>query len=250
MNQSVLQIKNLSIAVEDKTIIKNLTLSVEPGTVHALMGPNGSGKSTLAYALMGHPRYEITSGTVLLNNHDLLSMPVDKRAQAGLFLVFQYPHALPGVTVFAFLKEAYDAIHAPIDVAEFERMLNKVMDTLHIDFSFAYRYLNDGFSGGEKKRFEILQMLILKPTLVIIDEVDSGLDIDALKLVADGINMAKKSNPEMSIILITHYQRILEYLVPDFVHVLCDGELVQSGDASLVTVIEQKGYDGYSNTAQ
>ncbi len=249
MNQSVLQIKNLSIVVEQKTIIKNLSLDIAPGTVHALMGPNGSGKSTLAYALMGHPRYEITSGSVLLNNHDLLAMPVDKRAQAGLFLVFQYPHALPGVTVFSFIKEAYDAIHVPIDVPAFELMLKKAMDTLQIDFSFAYRYLNDGFSGGEKKRFEILQMLILKPTMAIIDEVDSGLDVDALKLVAQGINAVKKSNPVMSIILITHYQRILEHLVPDFVHILCEGQLVQSGDASLVTAIEKKGYDGYSNAA-
>ncbi|MEX2437957.1 MAG: Fe-S cluster assembly ATPase SufC [Candidatus Babeliales bacterium] len=250
MNQSLLSIKDLSIVIEERLVIKNLTLIIEQGTIHALMGPNGSGKSSLAYALMGHPSYQITAGSLLFNGHKLADLSVDKRAQAGLFLVFQYPHSLPGVTVFTFIKEAYDAVHGSIDVPAFDALLKKAMTILHIDESFAYRYLNDGFSGGEKKRLEILQMLILKPTLAILDEVDSGLDIDALKIVARGITLAQAENPSMSILLITHYQRILEYVIPDYVHILCNGRIMQSGNAALVHQIEAKGYDEYTKQAQ
>ncbi len=245
----MLQIKNLSINVDQKTVVKNCDLLIAPGTVHALMGPNGSGKSSLAYTLMGHPLYQVTDGTVTFQKKNLLDLPVDQRARAGLFLSFQYPQALPGVTVFSFLKEAYCAIKDDsVDVKIFEALLKDAMNNLKIDLSFMHRYMNDGFSGGEKKRFELLQMMLLQPKLAILDEIDSGLDLDALKIVAHGVQTIRAAQPSMSLLLITHYQRILDYIVPDIVHVMCNGTIVQSGEASLVHQLEQEGYHGFQQT--
>ncbi len=245
MEKSVfLSINNLSVAVLDKPVLKDISLFIESGSIHAIMGPNGSGKSTLAYALMGHPDYSFTAGTVIWNDQDLTSMPVHERARRGLFLSFQHPLEIPGVSVSSFLKEAYMATKGShISVADFQQLLLDRCVQLDIDSAFIGRALNAGFSGGEKKRLELLQLLLLQPKIAILDEIDSGLDIDSLKIVAQGIELARKENPVMSIILITHYQRILDHIIPDHVHVLCDGRIALSGDATVSHQLEARGYD-------
>ena len=245
-----LRINQLQVSVEDQPVLKGLDLSLASGEIHALMGPNGSGKSTLAYALMGHPRYTITNGAIFFNNEEITNCSPDKRAKLGLFLSFQHPQEIPGVQVFIFLKEARRALTGnEVAIDELYDELCAYMDLLHINHSFAYRNLNDGFSGGEKKKFEMLQLLVLKPKIAILDEIDSGLDVDALKSVAEGIAYARNNNPHLSILIITHYQRILQYIQPDYVHVMIDGKLIQSGDHQLAQRIEKQGYDGIQNSA-
>lgn len=241
---SKLVVENLHVSVEGNEILKGLSLEVKTGEVHAIMGPNGSGKSTLAYTLMGHPRYDVTEGTVTLDDMDLLAMEPDERARAGLFLAFQYPSEVSGVTVANFLRTAINARRGKgneISVSEFAKLLREKMALLQMDPSFAQRYLNEGFSGGEKKRCEILQMAVLQPKFAIMDETDSGLDIDALQVVSNGVNAIR--GPHMGVIVITHYQRILRYLQPDYVHVLVDGRIVRSGGRELAEQLEEKGYD-------
>lgn len=245
---AVLEIRNLHVSVEDKPILRGVNLTIKQGEVHALMGPNGSGKSTLANALLGHPAYEVTAGQVIFEGQDLLEMEADERSRAGLFLAFQYPVAIPGVTLANFLRQAInsrmkaaDPDSKGISIPEFRRMLKAKMDFLQMDHSFAGRYLNDGFSGGEKKRAEILQMAVLQAKIAILDETDSGLDIDALRIVAEGVN--KLRGPEMGILVITHYQRILNYIKPDFVHVMFEGQIVESGGPELALRLEEHGYD-------
>ncbi len=243
---ALLRIINLNVSIEDEVILNDVNLAIAQGSVHALMGPNGSGKSTLAYTLAGHPRYTVTSGSVTLSEQDIVQLSPDKRAKLGLFLAFQQPYEIPGLSVFTFLKEAHQAITGnSLSVKEFQDLLQAHMKLLQFDSSFMYRNLNEGFSGGEKKRLEVLQMLVLQPTLVILDEIDSGLDIDALNIVGQAIGYARKENPALSVILITHYQRILHYIQPDYVHVLCNGTIVQSGDYTLAHEIEQKGYNDF-----
>lgn len=244
MSRPTLEIKDLHVSIEGSDILKGLSLKVQGGEVHALMGPNGSGKSTLANTLMGHPRYDVEDGQVLIDGEDILEMEPDERARKGLFLAFQYPVEIPGVTVANFLRSAYNALHGdgePMPVLEFHQLLQKHMKELEMDEEFAGRYLNEGFSGGEKKRHEILQMALLKPRFAIMDETDSGLDIDALKIVADGVNRQRSEN--LGVLVITHYQRILEYLKPDFVHIMMDGRIVRSGGPELAQELEEKGYD-------
>lgn len=239
-----LQIKNLHISVEDEKIVKDLNLEIKPGEVHVIMGPNGSGKSTLANTLMGHPKYEATSGIILVDNIDITESEPDERAKAGLFLSMQYPPAIAGVTVSNFLRVAVESLsgekQSPVD---FYRMLQEKMKDLNIDVSFAKRYLNQGFSGGEKKKAEILQLSILDPKYAILDETDSGLDVDALKIVAEGIN--RFHNKDKVILLITHYNRILEYIKPDYVHIMADGKIVKSGGAELAKEVESTGYEQF-----
>jgi Fe-S cluster assembly ATP-binding protein len=255
-NLAVLELKNLHVALEDGTeIVKGVDLIVGPNEVHAVMGPNGSGKSTLAYALMGHPAYEITAGELLLDGENILEMAADERAQRGLFLAFQYPHAVPGVTVTSFLRSAINAIRKaqnggdenPIPIPEFRKELLDQMDRLKVSRELASRYLNDGFSGGEKKRVEILQMAMLKPRIAVLDETDSGLDIDALKVVAGGVK--ELVGPEMGALVITHYQRILDYITPDHVHVFIDGRIVEEGGPELAHKLEAEGYERYGVAA-
>lgn len=249
-----LEIKNLHVQVEGKEIIKGLSLTVNKGQVHAMMGPNGSGKSTLSFAMMGHPKYKVTKGEILFKGEDLLSMAADERSRKGLFLAFQYPSSIPGVSVANFLRVAVSArqgITPKLDgekkeqnllpVREFLKKLSEKMKELKLDPSFASRFLNDGFSGGEKKRMEILQMSLLEPEFAVLDETDSGLDIDALKIVADGVN--KLIGPNMGALVITHYQRLLNYIKPHFVHVIVDGRIARSGGPELALELEQKGYD-------
>jgi Fe-S cluster assembly ATP-binding protein len=251
---ALLEIKNLHVALEDGTeIVKGVDLAVSPNEIHAIMGPNGSGKSTLAYALMGHPGYEITEGEVLFDGENLVEMGPDERAQRGLFLAFQYPHAIPGVTVTSFLRSAINSIRKaraggeddPVPVPEFRKELLAAMDDLKVSRELASRYINDGFSGGEKKRVEILQMAMLKPQMAILDETDSGLDIDALKTVAEGVRQLV--SPQMGAVVITHYQRILNYIKPDYVHVFVGGGIVDEGGPELAHKLEEKGYDPYMN---
>lgn len=243
-----LRINNLFVSIFDKPVLHDINLFINSGAVHAIMGPNGSGKSSLAYALMGHPSYVINSGNIMLDGIDITTMPADERAKKGLFLSFQHPCEIPGVSVLSFLKEAYIAVTGNhIAVADFQKILLQRCEQLHIDPAFITRGLNDGFSGGEKKKFELLQLLILQPKVAILDEIDSGLDIDSLKIVGAGIELARKENPNLSIILITHYQRILDYIVPDHVHVLCDGRIAASGDAVIAQELEKKGYDGFKS---
>lgn len=243
-----LLIKNISVSVIDKPVLYDISMNINSQAIHAIMGPNGSGKSSLAYALMGHPQYHISGGSVFLNNSDITVMSVHERAKNGLFLSFQHPCEIPGVSVMSFLKEAYMAVTSThISVADFQKLLIERCEQLMIDPAFIARGLNEGFSGGEKKRLELLQLLILRPKVAILDEIDSGLDIDSLKIVAAGIELARTENPEISIVLITHYQRILNYIVPDYVHILCDGRIVSSGDAQLAQDLELKGYDGFKN---
>lgn len=245
-NNAVLQINNLCVLVNNKPVLYDINLSICTQAIHAIMGPNGSGKSSLAYVLMGHPQYNITTGTVILNDVDIATMSVHERARNGLFLSFQHPCEIPGVSVASFLKEAYIAVTGThISVADFQKVLIERCEQLSIDQSFIARGLNDGFSGGEKKRLELLQLLLLRPKVAILDEIDSGLDVDSLKVVAAGLKIAQKENPSMTIILITHYQRILHYIVPDYVHVLCDGRIINSGDATVAQYVETKGYDEF-----
>jgi Fe-S cluster assembly ATP-binding protein len=249
---ALLELKNLHVALEDGTeIVKGVDLAVSPNEVHAVMGPNGSGKSTLAYALMGHPAYEITEGQILFDGEDVTELEADERAQRGLFLAFQYPHAVPGVTVTSFLRSAINAIRKakaggqddPVKIPEFRKDLLEAMDRLKVSRELASRYLNDGFSGGEKKRVEILQMAMLKPRIAVLDETDSGLDIDALKVVAEGVKALV--SPEMGAVVITHYQRILNYIRPDFVHVFIGGRIVDEGGPELAHQLEAEGYERY-----
>jgi Fe-S cluster assembly ATP-binding protein len=238
----LLEIKDLRASIADKEILKELSLTVRAGEVHAIMGPNGSGKSTLANVLMGNPSYKVTSGTVLFKGQPLLGLKVDERARLGLFLAFQYPVAIPGVTLVNFMRHSVNSVRgAEIPIREFRELLFKKMDVLKVDQDFARRYVNDGFSGGEKKRAEMLQMAMLQPSMAVLDETDSGLDIDALRTVADGVNALM--NPEMGLLLITHYQRLLNYVKPQFVHVLIDGRIVRSGGPELAEELEQTGYD-------
>jgi Fe-S cluster assembly ATP-binding protein len=237
-----LEIKNLHVSAGDKQILKGVDLHVRAGEFHALMGPNGSGKSTLANALMGNPSYEVTEGQILLNGEDLTEADPDERAKAGLFMAFQYPATIPGVSVANFLRMAVNAKREePIKVKEFGSMLKEHMDLLRIRREFTSRYLNEGFSGGEKKRAEILQLAMLQPDFAVLDETDSGLDIDALRIVADGVNAMR--GDERGFLIITHYTRILEYVEPDFVHILIDGRIVQEGGAELASELEDKGYE-------
>lgn len=242
LKMAFLEVKDLKVKIEDKEILKGISLEVDKGKVVALMGPNGSGKSTLAYALMGHPRYEITSGKILLNGEDVTKARPDERARKGLFLSFQYPQEISGVSVSNFLRTALNAKNEKkISVMDFHKILQEKMKLLKIDKSFALRYLNEGFSGGEKKRMEILQMAVLQPKIGILDETDSGLDIDALRTVAEGINDLKGS--ELGVLLITHYQRILNYITPDKVHIVMDGKIVKSGGKELALEVEERGYE-------
>ncbi len=247
---SSLSIKNLRVSVEDKLILKEFSLEVKPGEIHAIMGPNGSGKSTMAYALAGHPKYEVEGGEVWMDGQNLLELAPDERARMGLFLAFQYPNAIPGISMANFLRTAVNAVKGEkngngkkkgIPIVEFRNMLMDKMKLLGIDKSFARRYLNEGFSGGEKKRAEVLQMALLEPKFAILDETDSGLDIDALRIVSEGVNSL--TGPERGFIIITHYQRILNYIKPDFVHVMYDGKLIKSGGPELAEQLEEKGYD-------
>lgn len=237
-----LTIANYAIFHDELQIVKNINLKIDQGSLHVLMGPNGSGKSTLALALMGHPAYS-TTGSAYLNDQQLDELPVHKRAQAGLFLSFQQPHEIPGVPLRTFLKAAYEAIHEPIEPQELQSRVMRYLDLLELDQAIYWRNLHEGFSGGQKKKLELLQLLLLKPKVAILDEIDSGLDVDALRVVADALSVARKENPNMTVLLITHYQRMLHYLTPDAVHLLMDGELVRSGDAQLAQEIEQFGYD-------
>jgi len=241
---SLLEIKDLHISIGEKPIVKGFTLTIKQGEVHAIMGPNGTGKSTLAKAIAGHPDYTITSGDVLLDGKSVLAMQPDERARSGLFLAFQYPSEIPGVSIANFLRAAVQARMAEgeeLDATGYYKRLYSKMDMLKIDRKFTSRAVNDGFSGGEKKRCEILQMAMLEPKFALMDETDSGLDIDALRIVADGVNTLR-SGP-LGIMLITHYQRLLDYIVPDFVHVMYDGRIVKSGGKGLALELEAKGYD-------
>ncbi|RMF85301.1 MAG: Fe-S cluster assembly ATPase SufC [Nitrospinota bacterium] len=244
-----LVIKDLRGSIEGKEILKGVNLTIKKGEVHALMGPNGSGKSTLAYLLMGHPKYQVDSGEVLYKGENILDMEPDERARNGLFLAFQYPSEIPGVSVSNFLRTALKAKSEAsgngkkgLSIPEFRRKLKEKMTLLQLDDSFASRYLNEGFSGGEKKRMEILQMAMLEPEMAILDETDSGLDIDALRTVAEGVNYCKEAYG-MGILLITHYQRILHYIKPDHVHVMFDGRIIASGSSELAEELEAKGYE-------
>lgn len=245
---SDLDIRNLHVSVEGREILKGVNLIVRQGEVHALMGPNGTGKSTLAYSLMGHPNYEVTEGEAWFKGQNILELEPDQRSHLGLFLAFQYPVAIPGVSVANFLRSAVNAHRKAensedkgIPVPEFRRMLKETMDLLKVDHSFAGRYLNEGFSGGEKKRAEVLQMAALKPEIAVMDETDSGLDIDALRIVSEGVNTLR--GPGLGVLVITHYQRILNYIKPDFVHIMLDGRIVESGGADLALHLEEHGYD-------
>ncbi|MFM1851910.1 MAG: Vegetative protein [Verrucomicrobiota bacterium] len=241
---SKLEIKDLHIAIGEKKIVKGLSLTLNSGEVHAIMGPNGTGKSTLAKAIAGHPDYTITSGDVLLDGQSILAMEPDERARAGIFLAFQYPSEIPGVSIANFLRAAVQARMADgeeLDATAYYKRLYDKMDSLKIDRKFTSRSVNEGFSGGEKKRCEILQMAMLEPKFALMDETDSGLDIDALRIVAEGVNAMRGEN--FGALMITHYQRLLDYIVPDQVHVMYDGRIVKSGDKSLALELEAKGYD-------
>lgn len=245
---AALEIRNLHVNIEDKPILRGVNLTVKQGETHALMGPNGSGKSTLANVLLGHPAYQVTAGQIIFEGEDLLELEPDERSRAGLFLAFQYPVSIPGITLANFLRQAInsrmkakDADSKGISIPEFRRLLKAKMDYLKMDHSFAGRYLNEGFSGGEKKRAEILQMAVLEPRIAILDETDSGLDIDALRIVAEGIDKLK--GPELGVLVITHYQRILNYIKPQFVHIMFEGQIVENGGPDLALHLEEAGYD-------
>lgn len=246
----VLRIENLRVAVEGKEILRGVDLTIKQGEVHALMGPNGSGKSTLSYALMGHPNYEVTGGSVTIDGRDVLALEPDDRAKAGIFLAFQYPTAIPGVTVANFLRHAVTNVRNPdrkegqdlIPMRDFRKEMRQEMDELGMDQEFARRYLNEGFSGGEKKRAEILQLAMLRPAFAILDETDSGLDIDAVRIVSEGVNRVAAKH-STGILVITHYERILTYIKPGFVHVLYGGQIVEHGGPELVQRLEREGYD-------
>jgi len=250
---ALLELRNLHVALEDGTeIVKGVDLSVDPNEIHAVMGPNGSGKSTLAYAVMGHPSYQITEGQIVLDGEDITELAADERAQRGLFLAFQHPHAIPGVTVTSFLRSAINALRKaraggaddPVPIPEFRRELTAAMEQLKIPRELAQRYVNDGFSGGERKRVEVLQLAVLKPRVAVLDETDTGLDIDALKIVAKGVRSLV--GPEMGALVITHYQRILSYVQPDYVHVFVDGRIVAEGGPELAVKLEEQGYEAFT----
>ena len=254
-----LEIKNLHARIEDNEILKGVNLTIKQGEIHALMGPNGSGKSTLAYVLMGHPSYEVTEGEILLDGENILELEPDERAQAGLFLAFQYPTAIPGLSVASFIRSALNArllgverngdvdptdpAKGGINMRDFRNKMREKFRLLAMDEGFASRYVNEGFSGGEKKRLEMLQMAVLEPEMAILDETDSGLDIDALRVIADGVQALV--GPEMGTLVITHYQRILNHIKPDFVHVFVDGRIVEEGGPELAHKLEAEGYEGF-----
>ena len=245
---SQLEIKNLHVSIADKEILQGVNLTVKQGEIHAIMGPNGTGKSTLAYTLMGHPNYKVTKGEVIFKEQNILELEADERSRLGIFLAFQYPVAIPGVTVANFLRTALNARRRAankedkgIPIPEFRKMLKEQMELLKMDQAFAGRYLNDGFSGGEKKRAEILQMATLRPEMAILDETDSGLDIDALRVVSEGVNVL--TGPNLGMLIITHYQRLLNYIKPQFVHVMMGGRIVESGGPDLALSLEEHGYD-------
>jgi Fe-S cluster assembly ATP-binding protein len=245
---SELAIRNLHVNIESKEILKGVNLTINQGEIHAIMGPNGTGKSTLAYTLMGHPSYVVTQGEALFNGHNILGLKADVRSRLGLFLAFQYPVSIPGVTVANFLRTALNSRRKAVNhedkgmpIPEFRKLLREKMELLKMDPAFAGRYLNEGFSGGEKKRAEILQMATLKPEIAILDETDSGLDIDALRIVSEGVNALR--GPDLGCLIITHYQRILNYIKPDFVHVMLDGKIVESGGPELALHLEEHGYE-------
>jgi Fe-S cluster assembly ATP-binding protein len=246
-----LVLSQLSVSVEDTPVLSSIHMNLEPGSVQALMGPNGSGKSSMAYTLMGHPRYIVTQGDILLNGVSLCDQSPDKRARAGIFLAFQQPYEIPGVSVTTFLKAAYDAVTGTaIAMSEFKDRLADALERLGLSPAFAQRNMNEGFSGGEKKRFEMLQILLLKPHYIILDEIDSGLDSDGLRLIGAAIEHARKENPALSVLLITHYPRILEYVIPQQVHVLHKGRIIQSGTVQLAHTIEKKGYHAIVGAAE
>jgi Fe-S cluster assembly ATP-binding protein len=247
-----LVIKDLRVSVEGKEILKGINLAIRKGEVHAIMGPNGSGKSTLAYAILGHPKYQVTGGEILFKGQNILELEPEERARLGLFLAFQYPTAIPGVSLGNFLRMAVNSVRAshagngnggkkPLSVSEFQKLIREKMEILKMDRSFTSRYVNDGFSGGEKKRAEILQMAVLEPEIAVLDETDSGLDIDALRIVSEGVN--NLAGPNVGILVITHYQRILDYIKPQCVHVLAQGQIIRSGGPELALALEEKGYD-------
>lgn len=244
MSQSTLTVKDLHVSIDGKEILKGVNLEVKGGEFHAIMGPNGTGKSTLSSAIMGHPKYEVTQGTITLDGEDVLEMEVDERARAGLFLAMQYPSEITGVTNAEFLRSAVNARREEgdeISLMKFIRQMDSNMDVLEMDQDMAQRYLNEGFSGGEKKRNEILQLMTIKPQIAILDEIDSGLDIDALKVVSEGINQMR--NEDFGCLIITHYQRLLDYITPDYVHVMMQGRVVKSGGPELAHRLEAEGYD-------
>ena len=244
MSRSTLKIEDLRVSIEEKEILKGVNLEVKGGEIHAIMGPNGTGKSTLSSAIMGHPKYEVTSGNITLDGEDVLEMEVDERAQAGLFLAMQYPSEISGVTNADFLRSAINARREEgdeISLMKFIREMDKKMEILEMDPDMAQRYLNEGFSGGEKKRNEILQLMMIEPKIAILDEIDSGLDIDALKVVSKGINEMR--GEDFGCLIITHYQRLLNYITPDYVHVMMQGRIVKSGGPELAQRLEAEGYD-------
>ncbi|MGM8211988.1 Fe-S cluster assembly ATPase SufC [Virgibacillus sp. W0430] len=245
MSETTLEIKNLHVSIEGNEILKGINLTIKSGEFHAVMGPNGTGKSTLASAIMGHPKFEITEGSVHLNGEDVLEMEVDERARAGLFLAMQYPSEISGVTTSDFLRSSINARREEgneISLMKFIKEMDSTLDELEIDQNMAQRYLNEGFSGGEKKRNEILQLMMLKPEIAILDEIDSGLDIDALKIVADGVNKIREEE-NLGCLIITHYQRLLNYITPDYVHVIMQGRIVKSGGPELAQQLEAEGYE-------
>lgn len=245
MDDRMFSIKNLKVSIDEKPIIQGLSLDIRPGEVHAVMGPNGSGKSTLANAIMGHPKYRVTAGEIFMHRKNLVGLKADKRAMAGVFLAFQYPKEIPGVTVLSFLQMAVAAVRkarggAALNPIEFRKLLRSLLVEFSLDAKFMNRYMNEGFSGGEKKKMEILQMALLEPEIAVLDETDSGLDVDALKIVAKGIN--RLASPKRGVLLITHYQRILHYIQPHFVHVMMEGRIVKSGGPELAHQLEKEGY--------
>jgi Fe-S cluster assembly ATP-binding protein len=252
---SQLEIRDLYVSIDEKEILKGVTLTVKQGEIHAIMGPNGTGKSTLAYTLMGHPSYKVTKGEVQFKGQNLLELEPDERSRLGIFLAFQYPISISGVTVANFLRTAINSRRRAVNkedkgipIPEFRKMLKERMEMLKMDQAFAGRYLNEGFSGGEKKRAEILQMATLKPEIAILDETDSGLDIDALRVVSEGVNAL--TGPNLGVLVITHYQRLLNYIKPNFVHVMMGGRIVESGGADLALSLEEHGYDWIKEKAE
>jgi Fe-S cluster assembly ATP-binding protein len=252
---SELEIKDLHVSIDGKEILKGVTLTVKQGEIHAIMGPNGTGKSTLAYTLMGHPSYQVTKGEVHFKGQNLLDLEPDERSRLGIFLAFQYPISISGVTVANFLRTAINSRRRAVNkedkgipIPEFRKLLKERMEMLKMDQAFAGRYLNEGFSGGEKKRAEILQMATLRPEIAILDETDSGLDIDALRVVSEGVNTL--TGPDLGVLVITHYQRLLNYIKPHFVHVMMGGRIVESGDADLALSLEEHGYDWIKDKAE